>query len=426
VTVVGVPLTAYTNKWKQNLNSTSSTSATSLGTGNNGTLGTDIAYPIQLSATRWLWLFGDSWWPTAAGQQRLGCKLVGNIVALQVGADFSTSTVTYHAGPRPPRSAGVAASNTDPWPFFEFGPQRGTVALDAVGSPAGVRYPMAGARLDNQTVLIVGMSHHDNHLYAPGSGWTGEGGAAGTSPIGPFATLLIGDIDGTSPSTWRHFECSVDLPFTKSGINQRMGFHFGPGCEVRDGWVYIWCMGPWDQTGHWSVVRYPLEEVLLGRLRGGFWWAGGDRWVPDRSNAQRRIRVTPDVVRSEQGGAVRRRPDGRYQMTVVPEPFFDPAALAANRRQGPRTLRYGITNSPGGEFDSQHAFDIQDVVSDYDFVYSAYIVPGQSFFGITTEQILTLSRHNSGPSPDSNPFNAPAFSNTLTYWPEFYAVGGMN
>src|SRR5688572_13773360 len=144
---VGLTATRWTageNKWKQNLSSPTSASATSLSTGNAGVNGTDIAYCIRLSATRFLWLFGDSWWNTAAGQTRLGGRLVSNLVALQVGSNFSTSTLTFHCGARPGLPAS-APSNTDPWPYF---PHDAMPLLDVGhGVPGAFKYPLCGIRL---------------------------------------------------------------------------------------------------------------------------------------------------------------------------------------------------------------------------------------------------------------------------------------
>lgn len=411
--------TAASNKWKQNLSSTTSSTATSVSTGNTGLNGLANAYPVALSSTRWLWLISEPIWPTAAGQTRLASVqafgAIDNCVALQVGAQFDTSTLTFYCGPRP---GTTTVDNTKPWAYFD--------ARD-LGT---VRRPTCGVRLDTNRLLVGGMSRMSNANFNNDlqAGWQGVGGADGTAPVGGWATILYGDLDGAAPSAWAQQPVDIDLPKSAAGFGQRQGFHFFSGMAVVDDWLVCWMNGPVDQSGHLSVCRYPLDEVLAGQMLSPYWWVGGERWVPDRENAKRRIRVSPPGSRSERPGAVHQRSDGRWQLTVVPEPFYDPAAADVDRKQGGATIGVAMAREPAEKFgELKQIYTVPVVLDDYDLAFASYVATGQTWSGMASgDQVVVYSSNTSGPpSSPGNPFTTPGFTDSRTCWPKMVQVAGI-
>lgn len=303
-------------KWKQNLTSTTDPDAVSVSDSRNGLLGADICYAIYLNPTKIMTVQGDCWWAPAANCSRVGggghdaSKLIRNSVCTFEGTSFDTSTHKAFCG----------NVFSDPRPFF-----------DVVDPTAWGRYPMAGVRVSSDTVLVVGMIHMGNQWST-----TPEGGPAGTFPVGSFATVLIGDIDGTDPDTWKQID--LKLRFSRepnggakglpSGGGQGVGFHFGPGIWIEDQWVICVVQGPWDQTGHWSICRFPLDEVRSHLMINPQWLSPGGDWVYDLQGDdgfidQYRYRITPDDSQHEQGGAVYPLDNGQYIAACVPYELYD-------------------------------------------------------------------------------------------------------
>lgn len=306
--------------WKQNLSDPSDPDAVSLSDGRDGLIGCDICYGIYLNPTKLMTVQGDCWWPTGPNKTRVdpdgagpigGSPLIRNSVCIFEGADWLSANQRGYCG----------NVFNDPRPFF-----------DVVDPVAWGRYPMAGVRIDDNQVLVVGMIHMGNNWAAI----PGEGGPAGTYPIGSFATMLIGDIDGAYPDTWKQVD--IDVKFTRepngglkglpAGIGQGVGYHFGPGLWIEGEYLISVVQGPWDQTGHWSISRFPMSEVRSHLLINPEWLSPGGDWVRDLQSddgfiEQYRYRITPDDSTHEQGGSIYPMTNGQYIAACVPSDLYD-------------------------------------------------------------------------------------------------------
>jgi hypothetical protein len=386
VPIVATRWSAGENKFRQNLSSTTDPNATSLAAGPNGM---DIANSIDIGTARAnssLWVFGDTFWNTAAGQTRSQLTLIRNPVGLQVGRDLSSSTLTFHTG-------GTAAAPLD---FFD------PVSYD--GNPFW-KYPLGGVLLDDR-VLVVGMLGYST---------TNPGPNLSFSTAGPWATILHSVATG-APTTWPKQDCRFD--------HSHNGFHlageFALICnpiDAGDGFVYFYWFGP-SGSNQWAVSRCDRALAKSGDLTQMFWWDGGTRWLRDvrdsRSGAviRRRLNVLGQTVNgTDQLGGVTKRTDSNWQLTGVPTGWYGAAP----------TISYAISSSLASAFGNWTT--IYNVplspspATSQDFVYGAYFLPEQTWSGkAAADQFIIYSRNRQ---------NLNLFTDATSYWPEVLQVTGI-
>jgi hypothetical protein len=157
------------------------------------------------------------------------------------------------------------------------------------------------------------------------------------------------------------------------------------------------------------------------RMVGGEWWAGGDRWVADRANAMRRVRVTPENVFSEQAGAVMPRSDGSYGVALIPETLLPITEDNDERRQQGATVKYGVIPKPGAQIElTEVVYEVPTQLSPFEFAYGCYELPeSQTWAGKAAgDRAFVYSRNNSSPA-------LLAFTDSRQYQPEMLTVTGL-
>jgi hypothetical protein len=226
---VGPTATAWPEaeaKFAQNLSGTTSVAA--------GFMGSDLASSIDLGGSRVLWLFGDTFWATAAGQSRNQCRFIRNCIGLQTGSyDLSAATLTFYAGIEPD------GTGTTPGSFF---PEIG---------PADWAWISAGCMIDDK-LLLIGSNVQP---------------AAGDFPFrGAGARAYLVDNPADEPADW--IMSPIPAPFTTSGPVP--GIHVLDG---GDGYIYGFGRGgdPWEGM---YAVRWQRDEAKAGRLMNPQWWRG--------------------------------------------------------------------------------------------------------------------------------------------------------
>jgi hypothetical protein len=213
-------------KFAQNLSGSTSVAA--------GFMGSDLASSIDLGGTRVLWLFGDTFWATAAGQTRSQCRFIRNTVALQTGSyDFSAATLTFYAGIEPD------GTGSTPGSFF---PEIG---------PADWAWISTGCMLDDK-LLLIGANIQP---------------ADGIFPFrGAGARVYLVDNPSADPSDW--VMSLLPTPFTTDSPIPSAQL-----IDAGDGYVYGFGRGgdPWEGM---YVVRWQRAEAKAGRLMNPEWWRG--------------------------------------------------------------------------------------------------------------------------------------------------------
>jgi hypothetical protein len=351
------------SKFRANQSDTTAT-AVSLSAWNGtpgGAMGTDIGACVDLKDGRWLWLFGDTWMPTAAGQNMSGAASSGNcsnVVALQTGSSsIPDSTLTWHA----------RGTTGAPTAFFPKPTLPSTVNPPTF---AYTRYPFGGVAIDDK-VLVVG--RHSE-------GKTSEPNNFTTTMNGPWACLLS-NIAGNDPTAWT----ATYLTWPMSNESFHSTIQYGPVAQPVDqgGHIYFPMQGP-SRSDEWTLARAPRGDVYAGDLSGLEWWAGGYLWTPDShpdspaggAHQRRNILGTVDVQGSDQPGGIHRRRDGLWQFTSVPHDW----------KEGPgasHSAGWATSRGPGFTFDNHTTeYAIPTEVTNQ-FVYGAHVCPGITWEGMS-------------------------------------------
>lgn len=203
-------------------------------------LGADAALSVPLADDRTLWLFGDTFIATSNAHLRSESKMVRNTVAIQIGKNPRTASITFH------------------W------------RQDSDGSPAsffpenGERWywPGHGIRLDEGPLVIF--------LYAiverPGQG-------LGFANAG-YAIAVIDDPDA-SPDTWN--PSVFEAPSS--------AFDAVPATAVVQDGSYIIAVAIRQEGVHaGALVRYTTAQLAQGDVSHAEWWVGEERgWIPESS-----------------------------------------------------------------------------------------------------------------------------------------------
>jgi hypothetical protein len=203
-------------------------------------LGADGALSVALSRDRILWLFGDTFVATSNKHVRSESRIVKNSVAIQLGADPRTASLSYHW--REERQGSPTA-------FFGKDGERWY-------------WPGHGVRIEHGPLIVF--------LYAevatPGNG-------LGFASAG-YAVAIIDDPDA-AVETW-HPRVIDAVPDAFDAV---------PATAVTQEGEYIVAMAIRQQGTHaGSLVRYRAVSLAHGDLTSAQWWAGDARgWVPASS-----------------------------------------------------------------------------------------------------------------------------------------------
>lgn len=235
-------------KFAQNMSGTTSVAA--------GFMGSDLASSIDLGGTRVLWLFGDSFWATAAGQTRQQAKFIRNCIALQTGSyDLSAATLTFYAGIEPD------GTGTTPGSFF---PEIG---------PADWAWISTGCMIDDK-LLLIGSNVQP---------------ATGDFPFrGAGTRAYLVDNPASVPSAW--IMSPLSTPFTTSSPL--------PGIQLLDagdGYIYGFGRGADAWEGMYTM-RWLRDDAKAGRLMNPQWWRGSTLGWSNTPQYGGRINAQPSPV----------------------------------------------------------------------------------------------------------------------------------
>lgn len=208
-------------------------------------LGSDGASSVNLGDNRTLWLFGDTWIDSSGKGIRKGASMVSNSIAIQVGADPTTASISFYWG---------RDNKGGPDAFF---PDRNGESL-WLGN---------GVRVGDRLILFFSRTIRN----------TGSG--LGFESVG-WTAIMVTNPD-SEPSSWQMHE--LETPANPLGI--LVGY---AAVQKLDG--YIIALGSQNPVKSHPIfaARWTIEDVRRGDLLHPEWWAG-DRigWIPDSSNVQR-------------------------------------------------------------------------------------------------------------------------------------------
>jgi hypothetical protein len=267
---VVTPWTEANDKFTQNLSGSTSIAA--------GYMGSDVATSIDLGGTRILWLLGDTFWATAAGQTRSQCLFLRNAVALQTGSyDLGSATLTFYAGIAPD------GTGSTPGSFFpEFG-------------PANAIWPISGCMIDDKLLITCFDVQPANNSFGFGvAGWR---------------AILI-DNPSAAPSAWIKTVVEVPSADTEPAFTVSL---IDPG----DGYVYNYGQGK-DEAMY--VMRWPRLDAKAGRLMDPEYWYGSSfgwtRNLPQGRTRPRPASVCPAPTAGD--GSIHQQSDGDWLIIQMP------------------------------------------------------------------------------------------------------------
>lgn len=198
-----------------------------------GFMGADLARSIDLGSSRVLWLFGDTFWATGAGQARNACAFLHNSVALQTGSyDLSASTLTFYAG----------SGNTS---FF-------AEDKDSGGVPRWF-WPGAGIKIDDKVLIFLPGRQPYNSAF-------------GSQAAGNKAVICDNITD--TPDNWQI--TNVRCPSDPVGVRLALSLH--------DDGSYIYAWGTVGQ-GYWRLLRWVRDDAYKGSLLNPEYWTTAG-WMP--------------------------------------------------------------------------------------------------------------------------------------------------
>lgn len=198
-------------------------------------LGGDAAISVPLSATRTLWLFGDSFIDETAPYSRADAAFVRNTVAIETGRDPRTATMRFYwRHNRDNVPTAFFSSQTDYW-----------------------YWPRGGLRLKGGALYLfldkVKAAANDLQFALDG-----------------YAIVRIANVDN-EPSRWtvRIFDQPA-LPFDAQ-----------PGSAPILSGTHVVTLATRQSDGHaGALLRYRLRALRAGNSIAGEWWLGARGWVP--------------------------------------------------------------------------------------------------------------------------------------------------
>lgn len=189
-------------------------------------LGGDVAYSIDLTSGRVLWLFGDSFIAKQRNGSRRNSVMIRNSVAIETGYDPARAKVKFY----------WRTTHESP---TDFSPGEGRFWL----------WPSQGIRLGNHLLLFYGRLAPDNQKNSLGfksAGWT---------------AFLVDNPD-QQPSRWKLQK--IPVPDDHGKITYGMSalkigrFLYVFGCSEPEHDVYL--------------IRWPLAKAAKGQLLSPQWW----------------------------------------------------------------------------------------------------------------------------------------------------------
>lgn len=197
-------------------------------------LGADAAYSVPLDDGRILWLFGDTFVAKTAAHIRRESTMVRNSIGVQVGADPTTATMTFHW-------RGTADAPTS---FF---PQ------DGDGDSDHWYWPGHGVRIGPALVLFL---QRVRATPGQGLGFTSDG----------WRAAIIADASG-APETW---DVQLVAPTTAPA-----GLNAGGAVVLTEGRVVSLAVRePGDHAGY--LLRWQPSDLVAGRIELAEWWTDDD------------------------------------------------------------------------------------------------------------------------------------------------------
>jgi hypothetical protein len=197
-------------------------------------LGGDAAFSVPLDRGRVLWLLGDSFIALTPERRRTAATMVRNAVAVQVGRDPRSATLSFHWGGTPASPASFLPEDGDRW-----------------------YWPWHGVRIGRALVLFwTRMRPKPEDAL----GFEAEG----------YRVAIVDDASG-DPASWK--VRLVEAPEAPAGI-------LAGAALVREGGyvVSLAVREPGDHQGY--LVRWPERDLAAGRLSSAEWWAGTRGFVP--------------------------------------------------------------------------------------------------------------------------------------------------
>jgi len=214
-------------------------------------LGGDVAYSVDLSRERVLWLFGDSFIGTNAAGKRTQSTMVRNSVAIETGYDPSRASLKFYWRMQKGRPASFVPETRHAW-----------------------LWPTHGVRLGTKLLLFFTRVRPDNRKDSLGFenfGW---------------AAYLVDNPD-QEPSAW--VLRKTEIPTNAWNVI------VGAAALVAGDFLYVF--GPAEPSHDVYLLRWPLGAAEKGDLASPEWWCGLDQgWTRQQKLVRR-----PTPVFSEGG-----------------------------------------------------------------------------------------------------------------------------
>ena len=347
MTITATSWSAAEAKFTQNLSGSTSVAA--------GFMGSDAGYTIDLGSTRVLWVFGDTFWATAAGKTRAQCSFIRNCVALQtVSYDLSASTMTWYTG-------GSAGS---PLPFFNW-------RADSSGTPRWF-WPNSGILLDDKLLIMLS-------AFVPYP----EGPVGFQFKYQGTQAVLCDLLSGT-PDTWT--QMYVPTPTQRDN-----GIHFGLSMiDNGDGYVYCWGSGSGNK---WYLARWDRSKAKSGDLMDPDWWTdiGWSKRYPSQVGLKSYPRINnnyqlvADV--NQNNGTVNKRSDTKWQQLMIPQ-YPGTTFAYSQMNSGPDATFPAVTNF----------YNLPEAGDNTIVCYAGLGHPEQTFSGKASDDIVVTYATNAAGS----------------------------
>lgn len=340
-----------------------------------GFMGSDVASTVDLGSGRVLWIFGDTFWATAAGQSRAQCAFLRNSVAIQTGYDLSSATMTFYAG----------------------------VAPDGVGTNVGSFFPEAypshyywantGILLDDTLLVTTGKIQ-------------GGGNTTGLDfVVDGWAAFLISN-PSAAPSAW--VKTQLQVPTWNDGPYYTVHL-----TDPGDGYVYVFGRGPdYNMYGQ----RWTRANAKVGQLMDPEYWYGPTLgWRKQTNLGRTKIRQTPIITQAAflgaNDGSFHRQSDGTW--VHIQTPSF-----------GQTHLAYCTSSSINGPFSNLADFYIPPEATHTTAGQATYNIyagkghPEQTWSGKAADDILCTYVPAAGPGTD-------VYTDMTTYYPRVVQVADL-
>lgn len=401
-------------KLKYNLTSISSSSATAISAGELA--GADIFRSFALPDGRIGFTLGDWFVPSAAGQNRGAVAsangLVHNGLVIASSADLENATMTSYHG-SPDDSAGDPNDDTTVLPFMRHAQVQGSTYWS---------YGFGGMPLPSGRLLLIGTYSRSK---------TDDPNNLGTSMCAN-QPIIYDDVSGNAPTSWvpRHLQFAMP----HESFHQNNPVYWSPSNPIDggDGYAYMVMQGP-SRSDIMTIARFDIAQADdSSKWIHLEWLAPGGRWTRDvaKSGAfpyspagharsigthrERRQSIGFGINGTDQLGGIHLRPDGKWQLTMIPD--FFPVRSGEVAPADPH-VRVAVVDDIRDPFSTM--VDVYDIpVGTQRFYYGAYSMPEVTWAGKGTNDQAILYSHNMQ--------NAGVlFNDAREYWMEILKVTGI-